>query len=39
MAEDIHLKDVTITKENDSSTVVHFDDETVGEGFEAMISM
>lgn len=39
MAEDIHLKDVTITKENDSSIVVHFDDETVGEGFEAMISM
>lgn len=39
MAEDIHLKNVTITKENDPSTVVHFDDETVGEGFEAMISM
>lgn len=39
MAEDIHLKNVTITNENDHSTVVKFDDETVGDGFEAMISM
>ncbi len=39
MAEDIHLKNVTITKEGDPSTKVHFDNETVGEGYEAMISM
>lgn len=39
MAEDIHLKNVTVMKEGNVSEMVHFDDETVGEGFEAMISM
>lgn len=39
MAEDIHLKNVTITKEGNSSERVHFEDETVGEGFESMITM
>ena len=39
MAEDIYLKNVTITKEGEPDTQVHFDDEVVQDGFEAMISM
>lgn len=39
MAEDIQLKNVTVTKENDAAVSVHFEDETVGDGFESMISI
>lgn len=38
MAENINLKNVTVINENDASVSVHFEDETVGDGFESMIS-
>lgn len=37
MAENINLKDVTIYREGDLSESVHFDNETVGDGYRSMM--
>lgn len=39
MAENIQLKNVTVTQEEDAAVSVYFEDEIVGDGFESMISL